>query len=233
MRCPICDTPAVADELQPKPSLHAYSTKFECGTQIVSAFGSAEYDFEKRCDNLSNKSSMERLVYPDELIPLYSDSRPLTSPMSLFLAGPTPRDPDTPSWRPQALEYLKKINFKGYVYIPERSDGWSADFEYSEQIEWEETALIKAGVILFWIPRDLDTMPGFTTNIEWGHWTSRKPEKLILGAPENTPEMDYLRYYANKLDIPNTYTLEEAIDKAVEKIEYEAKRSPFRNYVRN
>ena len=230
INCPICEASALPDEQQPQAGLHAFSTKFECGTQIVQAFSSFEYDFEKRCDNLSNKSSMEKLMYPDELKIIYSDSesKPVTSPMSLFLAGPTPRDADTESWRPQAIEYLRKINFKGYVYVPEKENGWDKTFEYKEQIEWEESALIKSGVILFWIPRELEKMPAFTTNIEWGVWSDRKPRKLVLGAPEDAPKMDYMRYYADKLGIPNKYTLNEALDSAVEKIEYEAKRSPFK-----
>lgn len=226
--CPICEKPALPAEQQPQPSLHAYSTKFECGTQIVQAFSSAEYDFEKRCDNLSDKSSMEKLMFPDELKVIYSDMIPVISSMSIFLAGPTPRDKDTKGWREDAIEYLKSINFKGYVYVPERSTGWEGNYEYKEQIEWEETALIKAGVILFWIPRELEKMPGFTTNVEWGYWTARKPQKLILGAPKDAPKMDYLRYYANKLDIPTFENLNEALDCAVEKMEYEAKRSPFK-----
>jgi hypothetical protein len=223
--CPICNKPTLPSEKQPQPSLHAYSTKFECGTQIVQAFTSHEYDFEKRCDNLSNKTSLEKLFFPDELKIIYSDMRTVTSPMSIFLAGPTPRDKDTKGWREDAIDYLKSINFKGYVYIPERSDGWNFNFEYKEQIEWEEEALIKASVILFWIPRELEKMPGFTTNIEWGYWTARKPQKLILGAPKDAPKMDYLRYYADKLNIPSFKKLNKALDAAVEKLEYEAKRN--------
>lgn len=32
MNCPICDKPALPAYQQPQASLHAYSTKFECGT---------------------------------------------------------------------------------------------------------------------------------------------------------------------------------------------------------
>lgn len=197
-------------------------------TQIVQTFASFEYDFEKRCDNLSNKSSLEKLMYPDELKIIYSDMQPITSPMSIFLAGPTPRDNNTKGWRNDAIAYLKSINFKGYVYVPEKSNGLEDNYEYKEQIEWEEIALIKAGVILFWIPRDLEKMPGFTTNVEWGDWTAKKPQKLILGAPQDAPKMDYLRYYANKLNIPSFENMNEALNCAVEKIEYEIKRSPFK-----
>ena len=29
---------------------------------------------------------------------------------AIFLAGPTPRDPETPSWRPEALDLLSSSN---------------------------------------------------------------------------------------------------------------------------
>lgn len=224
--CPICGVKALPEDKQPQAGLHGFSTKFECGTQIAQAFSSYEYDYEKRCDNLSNKTAFEKLMYPDELIVVYSDSdmKPVPSPMTVFLAGPTPSDPNTPSWRPQAIEYLRSINFKGYVFVPERENGWSDNFEYDEQIEWEESALATSRCILFWIPRELEKMPAFTTNIEWGYWTAKKPSKLVLGAPKDAPKMDYLRYYAEKLNIPNKTTLNEALDSVVEKLEYEAKR---------
>ncbi len=38
---------------------------------------------------------------------------------SLFLAGPTPRSPATPSWRPEALRLLRELGFRGYVFAPE------------------------------------------------------------------------------------------------------------------
>lgn len=43
-------------------------------------------------------------------------------PKSIFLAGPTPRDKNTPSWRPQALEILRDMGFGGPVYVPESAN---------------------------------------------------------------------------------------------------------------
>src|SRR6266511_3357557 len=42
---------------------------------------------------------------------------------SLFLAGPTPRSADVPSWRPEALNLLRGLGFAGTVLVPERR-GW-------------------------------------------------------------------------------------------------------------
>lgn len=138
---------------------------------------------------------------------------------SIFLAGPSPRDKDTPSWRPFAIDYLHKFGYDGNVYIPEMLNGWEESYVYTDQIEWEEKALNKSDVIVFWIPRDLKTMPAFTTNIEWGYWTSKNPKKIILGYPKDTEKMNYLKYYADKLNIPVTHTLKETMVVAMNKIQ--------------
>jgi hypothetical protein len=55
---------------------------------------------------------------------------------SLFLAGPTPRDPATPSWRPEAQRLLAELGYTGAVILPEpRGGGWR--HSYIEQIDWE------------------------------------------------------------------------------------------------
>src|SRR5688500_5811715 len=59
---------------------------------------------------------------------------------TLFLAGPTPRSRDVPSWRPEALDLLRKLGFTGMVLVPERRD-WSSKFDYTDQVEWEFAAL--------------------------------------------------------------------------------------------
>jgi len=125
----------------------------------------------------------------------------------IFLAGPTPRSKDVKSWRPKAIEYLKDYN--GYVFCPEPSNGVWGQYAYKEQIEWEYRAMKAANIILFWIPRNLETMPAFTTNIEFGYWMYKNPKKLLLGFPKNAPKMKYMRYYAKKLYIPIFHTLKD------------------------
>lgn len=85
-------------------------------------------------------------------------------------------------------------------------------FEYKTQIEWEYDGLTTANIILFWIPRDLQTLPGFTTNIEWGYWCRRKPSKLVLGFPPNAYKMKYIEYWAKDLKIPIFHNLKETCD---------------------
>ena len=119
---------------------------------------------------------------------------------SIFLAGPSPREDHSLSWRPTAIEKFRLLGFKGQLFIPEP---WSTDWE--GQVEWEDKHLNIAKCILFWIPRELSKMPGFTTNIEWGKWNNSG--KVVLGAPEDAPNMRYIRYYADKYNVPQATSL--------------------------
>lgn len=88
---------------------------------------------------------------------------------SVFLAGPTPRSPEVKSWRPEAINIFRQLNFSGTLLIPEDLDG-SVKGNYDDQIEWEEEGLTRASAIMFWLPRNLKTLPGLTTNVEFGVW---------------------------------------------------------------
>jgi hypothetical protein len=111
-------------------------------------------------------------------------------PPTLFLAGPTPRSPDVPSWRPAALRLLEELGFRGSVFVPEEEGGGLRDAHEDDQVRWEWAALERADAIVFWVPRDLRTMPGFTTNVEFGlHCRSGK---VLLGYPPGAAKMGYL-----------------------------------------
>lgn len=150
-----------------------------------------------------NKKTEMRVVYALE---------PLRQ--SIFLAGPTPRSSDVESWRPEALQKLGELGFSGDVYVPEASD-WQAHDSYDAQVHWEWEALKQASVIVFWVPREIATMPAFTTNVEFGDWV--KSGKVILGAPANAPKMTYLRMLATKYNVPCFDTLDETLQAAVER----------------
>lgn len=133
---------------------------------------------------------------------------------AIFLAGPTPRSADVASWRPEALGILAAFGYDGTVFVPEpRNGAFGEEYDYIEQIEWEERGLQLADCILFWIPRNLDTLPGFTTNVEFGLWV--RSGKVVLGAPENAPKTTYLRVYARKYEVPQSTSLEETIAHAL------------------
>lgn len=111
---------------------------------------------------------------------------------AIFLAGPTPRDAMTLSWRPEALRLLEEAGYDGVVMVPEVEDGeWDAGADaYTDQVDWERAGLDMCDVILFWIPRAMDTMPGLTTNVEFGLYVSSG--KIVLGAPEWAKSIRYL-----------------------------------------
>lgn len=55
---------------------------------------------------------------------------------SIFLADPTPRSADVPSWRPEAVRLLdEEFRFDGTVFVPEDAAG-SRSFEYDDQVTW-------------------------------------------------------------------------------------------------
>jgi len=145
-------------------------------------------------------------------------------PKSIFLAGPTPRDANTPSWRPRALEILEEINFDGAVFVPE-SEKWTTKEEYLSQVEWEWEGMNGATVVVFWIPRNLEEMPAFTTNVEFG--LMAHSSKVVLGYPPHTPKMGYLHALAKRYNIQVVSSLETLLAIAVE-----TTKKPFESEVR-
>jgi len=146
---------------------------------------------------------------------------------SVFLAGPTPRSSTVKSWRPEAIQIFQDLGFDGTLYIPEPD--WVSGIVFEDFhkmgvtddkiIEWEHTYLLDATAILMWVPRDLVTMPSFTTNIEFGLWA--KSEKLVYGRPDNAPKNDYLDYcYRKFLKKEPINDLKELIKVIVEDINY-------------
>ena len=130
----------------------------------------------------------------------------------------TPPHPvcDTP-WRLEAFKALDLIGYEGSVFSPEpfvkaQPELWhdtnnklsnpywteeqiqkvSKKKAYSDQIRWEQRALEFVSCITFWIPRDLKSLPGFTTNVEFGVWY--QDPKTVVGWPEGTPKTGYLQF---------------------------------------
>lgn len=132
---------------------------------------------------------------------------------SIFLAGGTPRDANTPSWRPEAIRLLRDKGFTGSVFVPEQTDGqWKNN--YDDQVEWELKHLELATIIMFWVPRDLDRLPCFTTNVEFGIYL--KSGKIVYGRPEYSHKNKYLDHVYLKYTF-NTIalTLDELVDMAL------------------
>ncbi len=151
---------------------------------------------------------------------------------SIFLAGPTPRDNVTPSWRiPDAIEILERIGYDGVVYVPEfrDRDRVVSDEEYVGQVDWEDDKLNMSDCIAFHVDRNLDTMPAFTTNHEHGEWF--KSGKVVFGAPNHAPKNRYLQLKGKRFGIPQAETLEETLRLAVALVGRGALRTGGERYV--
>lgn len=131
---------------------------------------------------------------------------------TIFLAGPTPRDAVTKSWRPEALQLLEKYKFIGNVYVPENrifTDG----YDYDQQVAWEWMALETSTAIIFWVPREMECMPAMTTNVEFGHYV--KDGRVVLGYPGDAPRMKYLHALGERYSVPIFHDLEATVMMAI------------------
>lgn len=147
----------------------------------------------------------------------YSDQEVIKSEKSIFLAGPTPRGENEKSWRKEACNILEQIGFDGVVYVPEYST-WKPKDSYVDQAMWEREALSEATIIIFWIPRHLPDMPGFTTNVEFGYWLHTG--KVLYGRPDDAEKIKYLDWLY-ELDYGNKplNNIEDLLKLAVSKID--------------
>jgi len=131
-----------------------------------------------------------KLIYTSDKVELVGNS--------IFLAGPTPRSSKVPSWRPKAIEKLASLNFPGTVLVPEGRN-WVetlANFNFKDQVEWEWQGLENCSAIVFWVPREIDTMPAFTTNVEFGSYV--RSGRAYYGRPDNSEKKGYLDWLYKK-----------------------------------
>lgn len=148
----------------------------------------------------------------------YEDEIPDVVGRSIFLAGPTPRSDDVQSWRREALDLLEEAGYDGVVYIPEFRFGYpTKNFnDYEGMVDWELKCLNQADVILFWVPRDMQVLPGLTTNVEFGTWL--KSGKCVYGRPDKAPNTKYLDWmYEHDLKQSPCGTLFSTVKAAIEK----------------
>jgi 8-oxo-dGTP pyrophosphatase MutT (NUDIX family) len=141
---------------------------------------------------------------------------------SLYLAGPTPRDPNVPSWRPDALRILEQLGYDGVVFIPESQDGQRSS-DYDQQMDWELDAMRRSDVILFWIPATPDTLPANTTRVEFG--LQIHSGKIILGIPQGAYKTRYLERLASQRNIVVHRSLEATLQAACNRLAAGGKRS--------
>ncbi|WP_187438011.1 nucleoside 2-deoxyribosyltransferase domain-containing protein [Actinomadura decatromicini] len=143
---------------------------------------------------------------------------------AVFLAGPTPRSADVASWRPDAVAALRE-RWRGpgrlAVFVPEHRHGVHDD--YTGQVDWEERCLHLSDEVVFYVPRDLDTLPAFTTNVEWGMW--HDSGRAVFGAPPDAPKNRYLLHYAAKSGVPTASDIGGTVAAALDRIGAGASRA--------
>lgn len=137
---------------------------------------------------------------------------------SVFLAGPAPRVAEVPSWRPQALkEIVGQWRQPGtlVVFVPEARDGVRGS-DYTGQLDWERVSRDRADEILYWVPREMDTLPGLSTNTEFGE--DMDSGRAVLGCPDHAVHVRLLQTLADQLRVPTADTLAKTVGLALDRI---------------
>lgn len=153
------------------------------------------------------------------MITLVWAREPIPDGPSVFLAGPTPTRGVVPSWRPAAVEAISELTTGSLTVLTPESRGGVRAAHYDDQFEWETAARAAADVVLFWIPRDIATTPGFTTNVEFGHDVTTG--RAVLGCPPDCPNPErnrYLIHLARRYGAPVCETLDDTVRTALARI---------------
>ena len=153
-----------------------------------------------------------KVIYAREMLP---NAFNLVAPNTIFLAGPTPRDKDTPSWRPEALEILRRLHFTGTVFVPEDKEWGLSNVIYEEQTRWEIKALARSQSIVFWIPRSLPDMPALTTNTEFGLCLAFVVDRIAFGVPATAVKVKYQKQLAEEASFVHECFTGECLKKPV------------------
>lgn len=160
-----------------------------------------------------------------EVVVVHANEAPPESwDAAVFLAGPLPRSAEVPAWNRDAVAFLEgqwRERGRLVVFTPELREGVLTD--YTGQADWESRWMHASDVIVFWVPRDMDTMPALTTNIEYGAWVASG--KVVFGAPPEAPKNEYLRHLADANGVPVSDTLTGTVRAALAKVGTGASRT--------
>lgn len=159
------------------------------------------------------------MLAASDVQPVFAGEEPPETYMaSIFLAGPSPRTAEVPSWRPEALrEITMQWRQPGtlVVFVPEARDG-ARGSDYTGQLDWERVNRERADEILYWVPRAMDTLPGLSTNVEFGE--DMDSGRAVLGCPEHAVHVRLLQALADNLKAPVADTLAKTVALALDRI---------------
>ena len=142
---------------------------------------------------------------------------------AIFLAGACPRKKNEADWREEMISELEAAGFTGDIINPTNPNYDTSDETYyDKQCSWETEGLHIASTIVFWIDRS-DKHPAFTTNIEFGIWSGKAPQALIVGIPEGSEKCEYIKWVCKKKGIPVYTTMADVATAVVNKYKRVAK----------
>lgn len=159
------------------------------------------------------------------MITVVQAREPLTAAIrrgpSVFLAGPTAEaGSPVPSWRPAAIDLFARCwTSPAPLTVLTPENPVRAD-RYDDQFRWENAARAIATVRLYWIFRDMQCLPGMTTNIELG-FDVGSGRTLVLGCPPDCPDPQRNRYaiaLARAFGLPVRTTLPTTVATAIEQV---------------
>lgn len=150
------------------------------------------------------------------------ESIPETMTKALYLAGPIAYDPHGHNWRKEALTFLEEKQYDGIVYYPiARNENPPED--WTAHIQWEQQAIQRSDIIVFWIPESLSSIPqNFLIGIEFGKYLPGR--NIIVGCTQKTVANEIFKYFADQNNIFVFPTLTESLVKAIEQIGKGAER---------
>jgi 8-oxo-dGTP pyrophosphatase MutT (NUDIX family) len=134
-----------------------------------------------------------QLVFADDVLPTQVYK-------TIFLAGPNPRYKDgdvvEETWRHKAIQYLEDMNYTGHVFIPLPKRCFHLGgivsnpvTDYNHQVEWEDKAMARADILLFYVDRR-NGLQGLTTNIEFGRYLDSG--RMVYARPNDAENIRYL-----------------------------------------
>lgn len=139
----------------------------------------------------------------------------------VFLAGPIQG----------ASEWQNTLpNIPGVTYLSPRRDDYS-NFDWDEQVAWENTGLRVADVVLFWIPEKVEEIPGRdyaqTTRTEIGEYLARG-KKVIIGVHSGFSGRRYIATKSTQYGVKEIHdTLDGCVSELKEYIEGTEKKIWF------
>ncbi|ATY17281.1 hypothetical protein CU254_42620 (plasmid) [Amycolatopsis sp. AA4] len=153
------------------------------------------------------------------MIRLVQAREPLPGPdePSVFLAGPTAvSGGPVPSWRPDAVDLFGRLWRQPEPLAVMTPENPVRARRYINQFTWENASRKHAKAIMYWIPRDMVSLPGMTTNVEFGYDVAAG-RTVVLGCPPDCPDPrrnKYLVHLARAHGVPVRTTLRDTVETA-------------------